>query len=611
MAFQVSPGINVSEIDLTAGIPAVSTSTGAIAGEFRWGPADFLTPVSSEAQLASQFYAPNDSTAALYLTATSFLSYSSDLLVVRAVNATSNSLGNVAAVVATGGTLTAIAAANSNVAAVATVSGNNTVLIKNEEAYFLNEYTGTANANVAFAARYPGALGNSLKLSICPSANAFNGYYPDGTGANAFSTAWQYASNFSSAPGTSPYVSARGGSNDEMHIIVIDEDGLISGSAGTVLEKYPFVSKASDARTDDGSSNYYEEVLYKSSKYVYQLNHPTNNDYTSGNTSTVSLAGTNTSNWGTVSTNTFGRGNNYIISFTNGNDGTVSSANVVNAYSFFSNPEYVDVSLIMQGTGDTNVATAIISTAESRKDCVALISPPLDKADTLSNITNWRNNTLNASSSYAIMDSGWKYMYDKYNDKYRWVPLNGDIAGLCARTDSQRDPWFSPAGYQRGVIKNVVKLKFNPSKTDRDTLYKAGINPVVAFPGEGTVLFGDKTLLSRTSAFDRINVRRLFIVLEKAISRAAKASLFEFNDEFTRAQFVSLVEPFLRTVQGRRGIYDFRVVCDTTNNTPDLIDRNEFVGDIYIKPARSINYIQLNFVAVRTGVSFDEVVGKF
>ena len=428
----------------------------------------------------------------------------------------------------------------------------------------------------------------------------------------AFATSWQYASNFSSAPGTSPYVSARGGSNDEMHVIVIDEDGLISGVAGTVLEKYPFVSKASDARTDDGSSNYYKEVLYKSSKYVYQLNHPTNNDYTSGNTSTVSLAGTNTANWGTVSANTtFGRGNNYIISFTNGNDGTVSTANVVNAYSLFSNPEYVDVSLIMQGTGDTNVATAIISTAESRKDCVALISPPLNSSDTLTNITNWRNNTLNASSSYAIMDSGWKYMYDKYNDKYRWVPLNGDIAGLCARTDSQRDPWFSPAGYQRGVIKNVVKLKFNPSKTDRDTLYKAGINPVVAFPGEGTVLFGDKTLLSRTSAFDRINVRRLFIVLEKAISRAAKASLFEFNDEFTRAQFVSLVEPFLRTVQGRRGIYDFRVVCDTSNNTPDLIDRNEFVGDIYIKPARSINYIQLNFVAVRTGVSFDEVVGKF
>jgi len=582
MAFQVSPGINVSEIDLTAGIPAVSTSTGAIAGEFRWGPVELLTPVSSEAQLASRFYTPNDSTAALYLTAASFLSYSSDLLVVRSTGT---------------GLLNAVANANNSLQATGT-------LVKNEETYFINEYTGTANANVAFSARYAGSLGNSLKISICPSPNAFVG----NTATGASYSPWVYATNFSSAPSTSPYVAARGGSGDEMHVIVIDEDGLISGAAGTVLEKFPFVSKASDARTDDGSSNYYKEVLWKNSKYVYWMNHPTNND----------AVATNTSNWGaTANATIFGgasvgaNSNNYTVSFTAGSDGTVSIANVVNAYSSFSNPEYVDVSLIMQGTGDANIATALISTAESRKDCVVLLSPPLDKADTLSNITNYRNTTLNASSSYAIMDSGWKYMYDKYNDKYRWVPLNGDIAGLCARTDSQRDPWFSPAGYQRGVIKNVVKLKFNPSKTDRDTLYKAGINPVVAFPGEGTVLFGDKTLLSRTSAFDRINVRRLFIVLEKAISRAAKASLFEFNDEFTRAQFVSLVEPFLRTVQGRRGIYDFRVVCDTTNNTPDLIDRNEFVGDIYIKPARSINYIQLNFVAVRTGVSFDEVVGKF
>jgi phage tail sheath protein FI len=582
MAFQVSPGINVSEIDLTAGIPAVDTSTGAIAGEFRWGPVEFLTPVSSEAQLVSKFYTPNDSTAALYLTATSFLSYSSDLLVVRSTGA---------------GLLNAVANANN------ALQGTGS-LVKNEEAYFTNEYTGTASVNTAFAARYAGSLGNSLRISICPSPNAFVG----NTATGASYAPWAYASNFSSAPSTSSYVSARGGSGDEMHIIVVDEDGLISGAPGTVLEKFPFVSKASDARTDDGSSNYYKEVLWKNSKYVYWMNHPTNND----------AVATNTSNWGSTSAATIFGGayvnsnsNNYTVSFTAGSDGTVSTANVVNAYSSFSNPEYVDVSLIMQGTGDANIATALISTAESRKDCVVLLSPPLDKADTLSNITNYRNTTLNASSSYAIMDSGWKYMYDKYNDKYRWVPLNGDIAGLCARTDSQRDPWFSPAGYQRGVIKNVVKLKFNPSKTDRDTLYKAGINPVVAFPGEGTVLFGDKTLLSRTSAFDRINVRRLFIVLEKAISRAAKASLFEFNDEFTRAQFVSLVEPFLRTVQGRRGIYDFRVVCDTTNNTPDLIDRNEFVGDIYIKPARSINYIQLNFVAVRTGVSFDEVVGKF
>jgi len=215
------------------------------------------------------------------------------------------------------------------------------------------------------------------------------------------------------------------------------------------------------------------------------------------------------------------------------------------------------------------------------------------------------------SSSYAVMDSGWKYMYDKYNDVYRWVPLNGDVAGLCARTDTERDPWFSPAGLTRGQIKNVIKLAYNPNKAQRDTLYKAGINPVVSFTGEGTLLYGDKTLLGRPSAFDRINVRRLFIVLEKSISKAARSALFEFNDEFTRAQFVNLVEPFLRTVQGRRGIYDYRVVCDESNNTPEVIDRNEFVGDIYVKPAKSINFIQLNFVAVRTGVAFEEIVGKF
>jgi phage tail sheath protein FI len=209
------------------------------------------------------------------------------------------------------------------------------------------------------------------------------------------------------------------------------------------------------------------------------------------------------------------------------------------------------------------------------------------------------------------MDSAWKYQYDKYNDVYRWVPLNGDIAGLCARTDLERDPWFSPGGFSRGQIRNSIKLSWNPTQTERDDLYIKGVNPVVTFPGEGTVLFGDKTLLSKPSAFDRINVRRLFIALEKTIARASRSSLFEFNDQFTRAQFVSIVEPYLRDVQGRRGITDFRVVCDETNNTAEVIDRNEFRGDIYIKPARSINYIQLNFVAVRTGVSFEEIVGRF
>jgi phage tail sheath protein FI len=287
----------------------------------------------------------------------------------------------------------------------------------------------------------------------------------------------------------------------------------------------------------------------------------------------------------------------------------------------FASAENVDISLVMTGKsrGGTNgeqISNYLVDNiAETRKDCIVLTSP--DKADVVNNsaedesqdTVDFRNSLR--SSSYLVIDSGYKYQYDKYNDIFRWIPLNGDIAGLCVRTDAQRDPWFSPAGFNRGQIKNVVKLAYNPDQADRDILYKNGINPVATFPGQGTILYGDKTALAKPSAFDRINVRRLFIVLEKAISTAAKFSLFELNDEFTRAQFVSLVEPFLRDVQGRRGIYDYRVVCDETNNTGEVIDRNEFVGDIYVKPAKSINFIQLNFVAVRSGVAFHEVVGRF
>ena len=298
-----------------------------------------------------------------------------------------------------------------------------------------------------------------------------------------------------------------------------------------------------------------------------------------------------------------------------GADGTITTANVVSAYAQFANADSVDISLIISGPANQAIATSLISNiAEVRKDCLVFLSP--ERSDVVNNPGNEVTDSLAyrdslTSTSFAVMDSGWKYQYDKYNDTYRYVPLNGDIAGLCARTDLERDPWYSPGGLNRGVIKNVIKLAYNPTKTNRDDLYVKGINPVVSFQGEGTVLFGDKTMLSKPSAFDRINVRRLFVVLEKSIARAARFSLFEFNDQFTRAQFVALVEPFLRDVQGRRGITDFRVVCDETNNTGEVIDRNEFVGDIYIKPARSINFIQLNFVAVRTGVSFDEVVGQF
>ena len=391
----------------------------------------------------------------------------------------------------------------------------------------------------------------------------------------------------------------RSGSYDEMHITVVDEDGLISGVANTILEKFGYVSKAIDAKTDDGSSNYFVNVLNDKSKYIYAIN-------TLDNTSW----GNNASNTAFTSTAT-----TYSYSLANGTDSSPSDANLQTAYDLFKNSDSVDVSLIITGGSSNTVSKYVVdNVAESRKDCVVFISPAktdvVNKAGSeVTNITATRN--FYNSSSYAFMDNNWKYQFDKYNNVYRWIPLNGDIAGLCARTDQQRDPWFSPAGYNRGQIKNVTKLAWNPTKTNRDDLYKIGVNSVVTFKGEGTVLYGDKTMLAKPSSFDRINVRRLFISLEKAISKAAKYSLFEFNDEFTRSQFVSLVQPYLRDVQGRRGIFDFRVVCDSTNNTPEVIDRNEFVGDIYIKPTKSINFIQLNFVAVRTGVSFETIVGRF
>jgi phage tail sheath protein FI len=298
-----------------------------------------------------------------------------------------------------------------------------------------------------------------------------------------------------------------------------------------------------------------------------------------------------------------------------GSDAAITDSDLINAYSLFTNADVIDISLVVTADADVTVQQWVIDNiVNSRMDCVAFISPPASAVinqtgNELSNIQTW-NTSLSRSTSYAVADTGWKYMFDKYNNQYRWVPLNGDIAGLCVFTDSVRDPWWSPAGFNRGNLKNVVKLAWNPNKSQRDSLYSLGINPVASFPGNGTVLFGDKTLQAKPSAFDRINVRRLFIVLEKTIARAAQYSLFEFNDSFTQAQFVSMVTPYLRDVQGRRGITAFQVVCDSTNNTPQVIDSNQFVGDIYIQPARSINFIQLNFVAVGTGVSFNEIVGQ-
>jgi len=493
MAFQLSPGVLVVEKDLTGIVPAVATSIGGYVGAFQWGPVDEITTLSNEGELLRTFGKPNDTVASSWFSAANFLSYANNLKAVRVVGAGAKNA----------------------------VTSGTALLIKNETQW---EATYAAGAGTVgqWAAKFPGALGNSLKVSACD--------------ASGFS-AWDYRGEFDSAPGTSSYVEALGGSDDEMHLVVVDEDGLWTGVADTVLEKFAFISKAADAKKSDGSMAYYLEVL-RGSRYIYWMDHP---------------AGTN---WGSNAQNTtFDALGSDDWSLTGGvSDDAPSDAAKITGWDLFANAERVDVNLVFNGPNSLTVGKHIIENiAQSRMDCLAFVSPTLaavynnsgDEADDI--ISERQNAGFNVNSSYGVMDTGWKY--------------------------------------------------------------KAGVNPVVTFLGEGTVLFGDKTLLAKPSAFDRINVRRLFIVLEKAIATAGKYQLFEFNDAFTRAQFRNLVEPFLRDVKGRRGIYDFKVVCDETNNTGEVIDRNEFVADIYIKPARSINFMQLNFIATRTGVSFEEVVG--
>jgi phage tail sheath protein FI len=645
MAFQVSPGVNVSEIDLTTIIPAVSTTTGAFAGHFNWGPVGQRVLVDSEDTLVKQFGTPNGNTYIDSFTASNFLAYGNALYAVRVVNA-NNKVGTTIARNATSN------AANTQ----------NTV-INNEDDYDANYSSGISGVG-NWVAKYPGVLGNSLRVSTCLTANAYESTitgtasftnnstsmvfttatsvntkvvagdilivgpdkqqikvasvtgntvtlqtkYVGNTGTQATTTRrWEYYNYVPSAPGTSAEAAQYGGSGDELHIVVVDAKGGITGTANTILEVFPSLSKAQYARSEDGTNIRYSTYINKNSRWVWWASHLTG------------INGSKNVNSGFA----WGSGAQSLplsAQLVLGRDGAAPrSADYINGYNLFRSSESVDVSLILGGGQSTSTVPIHIinNICEYRKDCIAVFSPR--QADVVNNsgyagaevddIVAFRNAL--PSSSYAVIDSGWKYQYDKYNDVFRYVPCNGDTAGTMVRTDIERDPWYSPAGFNRGQIKNVIKLAFNPNKTERDQLYKAGINPITTFPGEGTILFGDKTMLTKPSAFDRINVRRLFIVLEKAIATAAKYTLFEFNDAFTRAQFKALVEPFLRDVQGRRGITDFRVVCDETNNTPEVIDRNEFVGDIYIKPARSINFIQLNFVAVRTGVDFTEVVGKF
>lgn len=551
MAFMLSPGVQVTEKDFTSIVPAVASSGGATAGVFRWGPVMEPTIVSSENELVQVFGSPNDGTATSFFTAANFLSYSGNLNVVR---------------IATEDQVNAVADS--------TVGG---LVINNKDVYEQTYINGSADAYGPFAAKYPGSLGNSIKVSMADSAT--------------FAT-WAYKDDFDSAPDTK-----------EVHVIVIDATGAISGTADTVLEKFAYLGKASNYRRVDGSNAYYKYVINNSSKWVWWMDHPEGTNWGTedlGSTTFTSLAAA-------VSVTLSGGADDFAA----------TDGDKMNGFALFANAEAYDISLIAAGKASATVAEFIINNvAEIRKDCVVFVSPEnaedgevlVGSGTTVANaIVAYRNDL--PSSSYAVLDSGFKYQYDRYNDVYRWVPLNGDVAGICARTDLTDDPWFSPGGYTRGQVKNVVRLAYNPDQAGRDILYKSGVNPVVSFPGQGVVLYGDKTLLAKPSAFDRINVRRLFIVLEKSIATAAKYQLFEFNDRFTRAQFVAMVEPFLRGVQGRRGITDFRVKCDESNNTGEVIDSNRFVADIFIKPARSINFISLNFVAARTSVSFEEIGG--
>lgn len=573
MAFQVSPGVQVREIDLTNVVPAVSTSIGGFAGYFNWGPVEEIVTVGSEKELASIFSTPDTNTAGYFLTAASFLQYANALKVVR------------------------IAGTNLN----ATSAGTGE-LIKNSDSY------DTAVIAAEIVAKYPGVLGNSLEISICPADTTVFG-------------TWAYANQFDSAPGTSDFAAAHGCVNDELHIIVVDEDGAITGTPNTVLEKFAYVSQASDAKSNDGASNYYADVL-NTSKWVWFGNHYAIFDYAGDSTAAVvQNAGGDYLDGVTPVAIT-----NSLLGGTDSN--TPVLADELLAYDLFEDAETVDVNLLFRYPASVpasvannvalakanNVALAngLLAIAAARKDCVAFVSPAIEDTVGSSTPTNDVKAFADAltSTSYGVIDSTALKVYDKYNDTFRWIGAAGHVAGLCANTDNVADAWFSPAGFTRGQLLGVTKVAFNPKQADRDTLYKARVNPIVAFPGQGIVLYGDKTAQAKPSAFDRINVRRLFIVLEKAVATAAKFQLFEFNDEFTRAMFRNMVEPFLRDVKGRRGITDFAVVCDETNNTGDIIDTNQFVADIYIKPARSINFITLNFIATRTGVEFSEIIGQ-
>ena len=571
-----SPAIVVKEIDLTGVVPNVQTTTGAYVGNFRWGPVEVATLVDNEATLVSTFASPDNNNSVDFHSAAYFLRYSNSLQLVREVTSAAKN------------------AHDSDASATPTV--------KNENDWD-TQIAARDSDNHTFIAKYPGDLGNSLQISVCPAADSA------GAAIQPFDS-WTYKGSFDAAPSTSSYAAGKSATRDEVHVAVVDQDGAFTGTAGTVLETYPFLSLASDAKNTDGSSNYVLDVINNRSNYIWMAGF--------GNQSKFSAQAGTTALSGESFLQAVGDPQVESFSLVNGvASGSLGTAEYLTGYDLFEDVDTITIDfLIAPGmTLDADQATVVndlVSIASStRKDCVVNASPSREAIVNSSTPTTRAVTSANlfTRSSYLIVDNNYLKVYDKYNDKYIFIPAASSTAGLCAAADRDAAPWFSPAGQRRGAYLGITSTSYAPTKANRDVLYKAGLNPVGNIPGQGILLFGDKTFMARPSAFDRINVRRLFLAIERAIAIAARNVMFEFNDEFTRAEFVNLVEPFLREIQGRRGITDFRVVCDETNNTAAVIDRNEFITNIFIKPARSINYVTLNFVAVRTGVEFEEVVG--
>ena len=665
----LSPGVEIQERDLTVGsIETVEVNVGAIAGSFAKGPV--LTPVriSNESQLIETFGEPSDANAETWWTAASFLSYGGVLDVVRC---------------ATSGQLSA--------------SDDGTtspylLSISTKEIYEATYLSATANP-FHWAARDVGADGNSIRVSVIDKgadvtlvldgalttstigtqvqnvAGTKSGYIyawdaTTNTVSLITSDTWDTSDvvengvtdrNISSVsdwydnqevwtgfkwsqiaprPGTSPYVAARGGANDEMHIAVWDATGAITGTPNTLLEKFSYVSKANNAKTQEGAGNYYPNVVLNQSTFVYWGAHETsvydvsaNQAATGGNIAGTGNAGSNSSTTFDLFASIYvagagGNMDNVYVLAKGAETGSASSGEIITGLQEFADTETVQIDYLLMGPGDAAsksntqaIGAAVLTITSNRKDCVGFLSPFRGDVVGVTSSATQTTNVVNfyqpmQATSFGVFDNGWKYVYDRFADKYRYIPCNGDVAGLCAATTANGLPWFSPAGLNRGAIKNAVKLAYSPTKSERDTLYQKRINPITSLPGQGILLFGDKTALASPSAFDRINVRRLFNVIEKTIGNAAKGVLFELNDEFTRNNFKNVVEPYLRGVQAERGITDFLVICDDTNNTGAIIDANEFKADFYIKPARSINFITLTFIATRTGVSFEEVIPR-